>query len=138
MKFLLVLILLFVFLSPRLFDVRSRWHCNDPWHHKIQLVDRLCNDCLKLKHLFLLSLHLVDNLVKNVDELGSEHHVRTHINEPPCYISVRTSTERDVEGRGEIMHYKDPRFCPCFLQEMQTLFSEIRLSKSGKNDLNQY
>ena len=30
----------------------------------------------KLKHLFLLSLHLVDNYVKNVDELGSEHHVR--------------------------------------------------------------
>ena len=52
----------------------------------IQLVDRLCNDCFKLKHLFLLSLDLVDNLVKNVDELGSEHHVRTHINEPPCLI----------------------------------------------------
>ena len=52
----------------------------------IQLVDRLCNDCFKLKHLFLLSLDLVDNLVKNVDELGSEHHVRTHINEPPCFV----------------------------------------------------
>ena len=51
----------------------------------IQLVDRLCNDCFKLKHLFLLSLDLVDNLVKNVVELGSEHHVRTHINEPPCF-----------------------------------------------------
>ena len=51
----------------------------------IQLVDRMCNDCFKLKHLFLLSLDLVDILVKNVDELGSEHHVRTHINEPPCY-----------------------------------------------------
>ena len=50
----------------------------------IQLVDRMCNDCFKLKHLFLLSLDLVDILVKNVDELGSEHHVRTHINEPPC------------------------------------------------------
>ena len=33
----------------------------------------------------MLSLHLVDNEVKNVDELGSEHHVRTHINEPPCF-----------------------------------------------------
>ena len=51
----------------------------------IQLVDRMCNDCFKLKHLFLLSLDLVDILVKNVDELGSEHHVRTHINEPPCW-----------------------------------------------------
>ena len=54
----------------------------------IQLVDRMCNDCFKLKHLFLLSLDLVDILVKNVDELGSEHHVRTHINEPPCYVLV--------------------------------------------------
>ena len=53
----------------------------------IQLVDRMCNDCFKLKHLFLLSLDLVDILVKNVDELGSEHHVRTHINEPPCFNS---------------------------------------------------
>ena len=52
----------------------------------IQLVDRMCNDCFKLKHLFLLSLDLVDILVKNVDELGSEHHVRTHINEPPCSV----------------------------------------------------
>ena len=52
----------------------------------IQLVDRMCNDCFKLKHLFLLSLDLVDILVKNVDELGSEHHVRTHINEPPCFF----------------------------------------------------
>ena len=52
----------------------------------IQLVDRMCNDCFKLKHLFLLSLDLVDILVKNVDELGSEHHVRTHINEPPCQL----------------------------------------------------
>ena len=54
----------------------------------IQLVDRMCNDCFKLKHLFLLSLDLVDILVKNVDELGSEHHVRTHINEPPCSLYV--------------------------------------------------
>ena len=48
----------------------------------------MCNDCFKLKHLFLLSLDLVDILVKNVDELGSEHHVRTHINEPPCFTYV--------------------------------------------------
>ena len=75
----------FYFLSLSLFDVRSRWRCNESWHYVIHLLDRLCNDCLKLKHLFLLSLHLVDNLVKNVDELWSEHHVRTHINEPPCY-----------------------------------------------------
>ena len=66
----------------------SRWRCNEAWHYVIQLVDKLCNVCFKLKHLFLLSLHLVDNLVKNVDELGSEHHVRTHINEPPCYIYI--------------------------------------------------
>ena len=59
MKFLLVLILLFVFLSLSLFDVRSRWRCNESWLYVIQLVDRLCNDCLKLKHLFL-SLHLVE------------------------------------------------------------------------------
>ena len=72
------------FFSPSLFDVRSRWRCNESWHYVIQLVDRLCNDCFKLKHLLLLSLHLVDNLVKNVDELGSEHHVQTHINESPC------------------------------------------------------
>ena len=57
----------------------------------IQLVDRMCNDCFKLKHLFLLSLDLVDILVKNVDELGSEHHVRTHINEPPCSFEYRNS-----------------------------------------------
>ena len=54
----------------------------------IQLVDRLCYDWFKLKHLFLLSLDLVDNLVKNVDELGSEYHVRTHINEPPCLFEL--------------------------------------------------
>ena len=55
----------------------------------IQLVDRMCNDCFKLKHLFLLSLDLVAILVKNVDELGSEHHVRTHINEPPCPLKAQ-------------------------------------------------
>ena len=60
----------------------------------IQLVDRLCNDCFKLKHLFLLSLDLVDNLVKNVNELGSEHHVRTHINEPPCRFKISTKRKR--------------------------------------------
>ena len=46
---------------------------------------RLGNDCLKFKYLFLLYRHLVDNYVKNVDKLGSEHHVRTHINEPPGF-----------------------------------------------------
>ena len=64
MKFLFVLILLFVFLSLSLFDIRSRWRCNESWHYVIQLVDRLCYDCFKLKHLFLLSLHLVDYLIK--------------------------------------------------------------------------
>ena len=58
-------------------------------HYVIQLVDKLCNVCFKLKHLFLLSLHLVDNLNKNVDELGSEHHVRTHINESSCLFFER-------------------------------------------------
>ena len=61
----------------------------------IQLVDRMCNDCFKLKHLFLLSLDLVDILVKNVDELGSEHHVRTHINEPPCFLNCHL-----IKGKG--------------------------------------
>ena len=36
----------------------------------------------------MLTLHLVDNEVKNVDELGSEHHVQRHNNEPPCFVSV--------------------------------------------------
>ena len=83
------------FLSLSLIDVRSRWRCNESWHYVIQLVDRLCNDCLKLKHLFL-SLHLVDSLVKNVDERGSEHHVRTHINEPPCLTLKLTCNEPDL------------------------------------------
>ena len=49
------------------------------FNYVIQLVVKFCN-VFKLKHPFLLSLRLV----KNVDELGSEHHVRTHINESPC------------------------------------------------------
>ena len=66
----------------------------------IQLVDRMCNDCFKLKHLFLLSLDLVDILVKNVDELGSEHHVRTHINEPPCTLHARSTLSwGDIIGK---------------------------------------
>ena len=89
MKFLFVLILFFFcFLSLSLFNVRSSWRCNEAWHYVIQLVDKFCNVCFKLKHLFLLSPHLVDNLVKNVDEHGSEHQVRTYINEPPCFVSV--------------------------------------------------
>ena len=36
------------FLSRSLFNVRSRWCCNEAWHYVIQLVDRLCNDCFKL------------------------------------------------------------------------------------------
>ena len=82
MKFLFLLIFL-IFLSRSLFKVRSHWRCNKAWHYVIKLVDSLCNNFFKLKHL-LFFLHLVDNYVKNVDELGSEHHVRTHINEPPC------------------------------------------------------
>ena len=68
----------------------------------IQLVDRMCNDCFKLKHLFLLSLDLVDILVKNVDELGSEHHVRTHINEPPCSMSILIAKKEDFEELNKI------------------------------------
>ena len=72
-------------MSLSLFNVRCHWRCNGAWHYVIQSVDRLCNDCFKHKQLFLLSLHLVDNKVRNVDELESEHHVRTHISEPPCF-----------------------------------------------------
>ena len=61
-KILFLLILLFVLILCRsLFNVRSRLRCNEAWHYVVQLVDRLCNDCFKLKHLFSLSLHLVDN-----------------------------------------------------------------------------
>ena len=59
-KFLFLLFFL-VSLSRSLFKIRSHWRCNKAWHYVIQLVDRLCNDCFKLKHLFLLILHLVDN-----------------------------------------------------------------------------
>ena len=91
-------------MSRNFFNVRSRWRCNDPWHYVIQLVDRLCNDCFKLKHLFFLSLHLIDNLDKNVDELGSEHHVRTHINEPPCLLCNGTcSGGRGTNGKNPII-----------------------------------
>ena len=82
-KFLFLPNFLFVFPSRGLFNGSSRWRCNEAWHYVIQLVVRLCNDCFKLKYLFLLYRHLVDNQVKNVDNLGSEHHVRTLINEPP-------------------------------------------------------
>ena len=60
-KFLFLLIVLVVFLSRSLFKVRSHRRCNKAWHYVIQLVDRLCNECFKLKHLSLLFLHLVDN-----------------------------------------------------------------------------
>ena len=78
-----------IFLSLSLFNVSSCWCCNEAWYYVIQLVDRLCNNFFKLKHLFLLSLHSVDNLVKKVDELGSEHHMRSHINEPPRFLFAR-------------------------------------------------
>ena len=70
----------------------------------IQLVDRMCNDCFKLKHLFLLSLDLVDILVKNVDELGSEHHVRTHINEPPCSTNFSNFKRKCVTADKILYH----------------------------------
>ena len=43
------------FLSCSLFYVRIHWRCNESWHYVIQLLGSLCNDCFKLKHLFLLS-----------------------------------------------------------------------------------
>ena len=85
-KFLLLLILFFVFFSRNLFKGRSLWRCNKAWHYVIQLEVRLCSNCFKFKYLFLLHLHLVENYVKNVDKLGSEHYAQTHINEPPCLI----------------------------------------------------
>ena len=36
--------------------------------------------------LLLLSIYFVDNYAKNVDELGSEHHEKTHFNEPSCTL----------------------------------------------------
>ena len=50
-----------VFLSRSLFNARCRGRCKKAWHYVFQLVDRLCNDCFKLKYLCLFSLHLVDN-----------------------------------------------------------------------------
>ena len=60
-KFLFLLILLFVVFSCSLFEERSRERCNEEWHYVIQWVVRFCNDFFKLKHLFLLPLHVVDN-----------------------------------------------------------------------------
>ena len=82
LKFLFMLIFLFFF-SRSLFIARSFECYIEAWYYINQLKVRLCNEFFKLKHLFLLSLHLVDK-VKNLDELGSEHQVRTHINEPLC------------------------------------------------------
>ena len=59
-KFLFLLILLFVF-SLSFFNYRSRERCNEVWHHEIQLVVRFVIFFFKLRHLFLLSLHLIDN-----------------------------------------------------------------------------
>ena len=72
------------FFSRSLSYNRSCERCNEALFYVIQLVVWVCNDFFNPSFCFLLSLHLVDNQVKNVDELGSEHHVRTHINEPPC------------------------------------------------------
>ena len=51
----------YVFSSRSLYNVRYRDCCNEAWNYAIQLVVRFCNEFFKLKLLFLLSLHLVDN-----------------------------------------------------------------------------
>ena len=61
MKILFLVILLLVFFSRSLLNGRSLERCNEAWHSVIQLVVGFCNNFLKLKHLLLLSLHLVDN-----------------------------------------------------------------------------
>ena len=60
-KILFLHILLFVVFSRSLFIGRSRERCNEKWHYVIQLVFTFFNVFFKVKHLFLLSLHLVDN-----------------------------------------------------------------------------
>ena len=65
------------------------------WTYVNQLVLRCVKIFFSSNGYFLLSLHLVDNYVKGVDELGSDHHVQTYINEGPgflyktkCFFSV--------------------------------------------------
>ena len=56
--------------SRSLFNGRSRECFNEAWYYLIQLVVRFCNNFSKLRHLFLLHLHFVDNSVKNLDNPG--------------------------------------------------------------------
>ena len=46
----------------------------------------LCNDFFKTQRSIFDYLFIWLSYVKNVDELESEHHVQTHINESPCLI----------------------------------------------------
>ena len=70
------LVLLNLFFFRNLFIGRSCEPCNEAWHYVIQLVVWMYNDFLKLKHL----------REKCRYQLGSELHVRTHINGHPCFL----------------------------------------------------
>ena len=82
MKFCVFANFVVCFLSQSLFNFRSRWHCNEAWHYAIQLVDRLCNGCFKLKHLFFLCERTLTNLLVsffllsfvNADHLAVKRH----------------------------------------------------------------
>ena len=70
-----------LFVSRSFFNVvRSREHRNEAWHYVIFLV--VCVTFLNSKIYFWVYLHLVDSYVKNVDERGSEHHLRTRLESP--------------------------------------------------------
>ena len=81
---LFLLNLLFVFFPRNLTNGRCFEQFNEVWYYVIQLVIRLGNDFLKLKYLFLIISSLGLKLSQNVDELGSEHHVQTHIDAHTC------------------------------------------------------
>ena len=65
----------------------GRYRSNEARYYLMQLLIWLCNDFFKLKYLFLIiSLQKCKRqLSQKCSERGSEHHVRTHINEPPCF-----------------------------------------------------
>ena len=81
----------FVSFSQSLLCGRSRGCCNEAWHYVIQLLIWFSNDSLSSSVYFWLSLILVDTWVTNVDELGSKHHVWTHINEHPGHLCIKNN-----------------------------------------------
>ena len=92
----------------------------------------LCNSIssLGVKRFFLtqkyfwLSLHLVENYVKNVDELGSEHHVQAHINEPPCFFLTKRSDVHAVQKLLTVVsHVKKARW-KFLLKQIVSLISQ--------------